>query len=779
MAAVAAIAFSGTLRAETTRYLDEDAQVWVVSVPEGETYAMAVADSNEANGRPIAKRGAGTAEAGAAMQAFTGELRIEEGVYKAKNNGGLGTAVGGTVVSNSATLALTYSSGLLDFGMEPIVLAGVIANNSGRDHPTAFGGPVSLAGDATISGATIGMRGSLALNGHLLTINMNTQAQLYLTNVAVTSAGDITVSQGRLNLDGSTSWEGDDSNRLTLAAETTLSMRQTTGAIPWTLVVGKDAILMPVVGGVDSFSGNVWGGPVIVEDRAIVRYTSSGTCFRLYGPVSGGALAVSQGTWLELGCGANSFTNGVTVTADVDSGDGGLVLSANGALPVSGKSLTLNSGTIRLSEPIWYDLPHIVANSGGTLSNSTFGYGGTIKSLTKWGALALNFDSCLAVTGRMNITKSTLRLGRVTAGTAGLRAAVTNFANQTEWESFRDAANSDFADVAANLLSVAEEQGFARTVLSPEDAYRQWNTSTEANKMGVYSGCIWNNDLTNKVYSFAASIADTQALWINGSRLFLATKSKTDAGGQTYFVSVGEATLKPGPNEFMFLLGRKSAGTKTGTRDDLRPQYGVNWTKNNGVMYKEGAFVLSTVGGYENVTNYLDFAQIVDPGDGSLLTIDRNPSATRMAANPANYRPRFDQLEFGRDTNVRCTFDLGGHENFPQNGLVGCPCVTNGSMTLSGTWSVAKADLDVHPLEVAAGAGVTFDGATLAISATGLARDGVTVLHAEPGATVTGTLALDVSDGGSGKWALRREESDGAVDFVLCRIPPGLLIKFQ
>ena len=146
----------------------------------------------------------------------------------------------------------------------------------------------------------------------------------------------------------------------------------------------------------------------------------------------------------------------------------------------------------------------------------------------------------------------------------------------------------------------------------------------------------------------------------------------------------------------------------------------------------------------------------------------------------ASYVPRFDSLRFGRNADVRCTLDLGGLVDFPQNGLAGCPLVTNGTMVISGTWSVAKADLDVHPLEVAAGAGVTFDNATLAVSASGYTRSalkaGVTVLHAEPGATVAGTPALSVSGDGGGEWELRRVESGGAVDLVLFYIPPGITV---
>ena len=145
----------------------------------------------------------------------------------------------------------------------------------------------------------------------------------------------------------------------------------------------------------------------------------------------------------------------------------------------------------------------------------------------------------------------------------------------------------------------------------------------------------------------------------------------------------------------------------------------------------------------------------------------------------ASYVPRFDSLRFGRNAEVRCTLDLGGLAGFPQNGLAGCPLVTNGTMTVSGTWSVAKADLDVHPLEVAAGAGVTFDNATITASVAGLPRSGTVVLHAEPGATVTGLPSVAVTGGGKATWELRREESAEGINLVLWGRPRGMVMTFK
>ena len=300
--------------------------------------------------------------------------------------------------------------------------------------------------------------------------------------------------------------------------------------------------------------------------------------------------------------------------------------------------------------------------------------------------------------------------------------------------------------------------------------------------MGVYRGYFWNNDATNKVCTFAASIADTEVLWINGKQLFCKYDSQKYPGSKTYFVAAGEATLKPGPNEFVFMLGHYRTGSK-GPKSCSYPQYGLIWAEYSGLMYREGSYVASDYTDasdnvYHNVTNSADFARFEDVGDGSLLTLTKQPPAALAPVN-ATYIPRFDSLVFGHNTDARCTLDLGGLADFPQNGLSGCPCVTNGSVALSGTWTFTASDISTHPLEVAAGAGVTFGNATLAVSVASLPRSGTVILHAEPGATVTGLPAVSVTNGGNAIWEIRREEYAEGVDLILYGRQRGMVIEFR
>ena len=770
------VVMTGSAFAVTQKYLDEEAGVYVIDVPEGETYQITGTDVNAIGSNPLAKRGLGTLKVGGSMGSFTGEIRIEEGVYSATKDESLGTSAGGTVISNGATLKLECNTKDLLAFEDQVTIFGTVQNSGGVDQQYVFSGPVVLGGDAEFKGQTIGIKDTtLALNGHKLTVDVNKSAMLKFADVESVEPGDIDVLTGRLHLEGRMKWEGGADNRVSIAAGAMLGMREAKCDMGWTLDLADDAVLYPTLGNINEYDGNNWPGPVHLRGKVDVKYKddSSGTYVRIDGPVSGpGSFVIGYGTWLKLSNPGNSFAGGV----DVSSGmrDSGLVLMTNGALPVDGTNLTIRSGSVHLSAPETYDLPHVEVTSGGALISDVWGYGGTVAKLTKWGANVFDFAAGLAVTGSVQVGKATLRLSDSSVGTPGLTASVTNFLDQKAWEAFRDAASGDFHSVATNLLAEGVARGFAKTVLSPEDAYRQWGIG-ETHKMGVYSGCLWNNDATNKVCTFAASIADTEGLWINGKKIFLATQSKKNLADGTHFISIGETVLTPGPNQFMFLLGRHKCGTTTGTRDDLGAGTGVSWEKCKGIMYREGGY------GAPAVTNSSDFLRIEDSGNGMVFTLTKDPSGYRIASNPRLYRPRFCDLIFGRDREKRCSIDIGGMDGFVQDGFSGCPYVTNGIIKLTGSWRFDPKDLSAHPVEVACDGGIVFDDATLDISVASYPRGdgGTVILRAEPGATVAGLPTVSASDPGIAIWEVKREERDGQICLVLYGRLRGTVISFR
>ena len=111
---------------EVRRYFDEENGVYVVDVPEGVTAVMEYSDTTAAGANPIVKRGLGTVSAGGAMAQFEGEIRIEAGVYEAKNTSALGKATGGTVVMPEGTLKFTCTTANQLMFTESITVCGTV-----------------------------------------------------------------------------------------------------------------------------------------------------------------------------------------------------------------------------------------------------------------------------------------------------------------------------------------------------------------------------------------------------------------------------------------------------------------------------------------------------------------------------------------------------------------------------------------------------------------------------------------------------------------------------
>ena len=213
--------------------------VYVVTVQASVTANLKGADATTANNAnaPLAKRGPGILTASSGFGSFKGELRVEEGQFSARDSGALGTSDGGTVVSSGATLQLYKNTvGALTFPGESISLAGGIVNASstGYSHLNAFPGAITITGDnAALRGVSFGLCGTLALDGHTLTVRMNKNDILRMANVTVTSGGDINVTGSgdrTLKLEGSAHWAGSAANTLSIEAGNALQMEETTGS---------------------------------------------------------------------------------------------------------------------------------------------------------------------------------------------------------------------------------------------------------------------------------------------------------------------------------------------------------------------------------------------------------------------------------------------------------------------------------------------------------------------------------------------------------------------
>ena len=143
-----------------------------------------------------------------------GVTTVGEGVLAILADTALGTAAGGTVVSNGATLQL---EGPLVLAEEPLTLAGAGADGVGALYSATdsntVGGPVTLAGDARIVSATVGSllhlsgTGALAGAGYTLTVAGAGDARIE-GGIGPGAGGLNKAGAGRLTLHGLSTYAG-------------------------------------------------------------------------------------------------------------------------------------------------------------------------------------------------------------------------------------------------------------------------------------------------------------------------------------------------------------------------------------------------------------------------------------------------------------------------------------------------------------------------------------------------------------------------------------------
>ena len=787
--AVLAVALGGVAYAETGGTVDGEAGAYAITVAKDAEYTVTADDVAAAAGLALAKRGEGTLIADAVMAGFAGEIRIEEGFYRAIDPGALGTADGGTVVSNNAALHVSYGTkDKLIFKNEAITLAGAGPDGKGAlfhqyyDIPNKkylqqncllkSGGSIILSADATVGGVyNLGFGGgTLYLEGHTLSVRMTTNSQpLDLSFGSIVTAGDIDVVKGRLFLDdATTSFAGSSANTVRVASGNQLAFRGTTVPIPYSLILDGDVTLYPSQGSGLTDGQNEWAGPVTLNGKAKVDYDSKPTGVHISGPVSGtGSFAVANTNSLRLSNSGNTFSGGVDISNTSFDANGtlcGLYVDADGAVPVDGTEITNHLGSI-IFRGGNMTLPPVHVSSGAVLSNACPGTVVRIPSLSKWGAKTLEVSGGIALTNRLYGGKGLVRLSGYEPGTcvAGLKRAHQNFDTAKELTDYCKnqvgvtLSKSLKPSEARKIFTYLRKNVTATTEDCAESAYRAWTTA-ETYSLESYWGYFRNNEPTNVTVTFATSIADTAALWVDSQNIILNVGSKktiVDGISKTYFVTLGEVTLAPGAHTFDLLFGHYDSTTK-GPRPADYSKSGLKWGDLLGLAFRYGALDLSAP------TNSADYAAVKnDAGFGTLLTTENLPIASDLTEHPELYRPSFASLAFGKAENS-CALDLGqtaGYPAYETGDLSGVCILSNGTLNVNGDWTIAKpASLSAGPLTVAAGAGLCFaEGCTFRsddLRAFKAGSAGVTLATVEEDGTLTGVPA--VAEG----WEIRREASD-------------------
>ena len=775
IAAFGAVLMAGLLQtafAAPTAGLDANG-VYYVSVPSGET--VSATDSNwsswvsAAAGHPFAKRGEGTLEAGDAMVSFAGEIRVENGTYKVMTGNGLGTTAGATSVSNNATLFIASSVTDGEFGYtgahrdEKFYFAGSGYDNQGALRVATSATAnfkqlkfVSLLGDAVFKGHSMlvgSYCGDLNLNGHALTVAVDGNRIFRIQYAYVRTMGDITVESGSLQLDLVVSVLDESGYALTVKSGSAL---YTYGAycnsaglkLPWRLVLENGAIVR------NGASDLVWSGPATVSGTAsFVRQEDQwGGWFKgtsLEGVVSGsGTFNVQRGQFLALTNPANDFTGAVALNG-VNAETNSTLKVSNNALPVSSAGVTMNYGDVVLDgsvavsgvETNKFSLPKLACSSSGSvICNGTIEGSGnkhTVKEIAKSGAGVMTLTGPMCVTGKTEVAAGTLRLGsRPPAVQTGLECYFLDVVhspyyaggNGGPWVVVNNIDELPYTRLAGywngpvDYTEVElEYQGIDTNGISL--AYKAWPVKILD---VIYRGYLWVDGNESVTWNFAANVYNYCRLRIDGVDIIKnADNPKRQASSNVAdrLTTSNPIALTPGAHSFCLYMATFGNAQLNGPAH-LSSDYG--WEKNMGVAYNPnpGAVISS------NSTDYVKFTA-------------------------SQFSPTLDR----------------GKAN-----LEGAMTVTNGTLVLSGNWTIDAAEVNAGGLVLAGDANLVFaDGATLTVTnASRILHKGTVgmpLITCAGTGTVTGRPTILMEESG---WEL--EDRDGNINIYR---PTGILLIFK
>jgi autotransporter-associated beta strand protein len=296
--------------------------------------------------RSFVKAGAGTLVVSSA-NAYTGTVRVNEGVLRVANATATGTDAGGIIVQNGAALELANSVAV---GAEALTITGMGVSNAGAlrniaSNTSSYAGAVTIGtGGARVNSDS---GGSLTLTGGVVTSLFN--------DVAFGGAGNTTVSTAAISGAGGLVKDGDGVLNLnvgsTYAGPTTVSggtlfVNNGSGSATGTGLVA-------LASGTTLGGNGTIGGSVAVSGGTISPGNSPGTL------AIGGALALDSLSLLDFELNASDQTVGGGINDLITLGSD---LILDGTLDVT--SSPLSTGTWRL-----FNYSGNLTNNGLTLGS--------------------------------------------------------------------------------------------------------------------------------------------------------------------------------------------------------------------------------------------------------------------------------------------------------------------------------------------------------------------------------------------------------------------------
>ena len=713
----------------------------------------------------LVKSGAGTLTIGSAdvtaISSFDGDIVVSGGVLKISAEGALGTAAGKTVVEEDAQLYIDSTASDLDFTAETMEISGegpdgkgaIFANN--KESNAHNFGSVKLVDDATIGYTTTctfnryNTSGLCDLNGKTLTFR--TSAMKIVSVYGTFSAGNVLLDKAKMIFASTATFEGTAENCIATTNKGILAYNWYQGSVPLTLRPLEPSLTFEVRNAGDAGTYNVYAGPVDLDRGNIVvtktaNAQTPGCSFS--GKISGSygilSQAASAGLTIRLTNSENDFTGGVSIEGSA------LVLPVNGAMPADGGPLSLKDATLGLTEDVVYDLPDVVLDGVCPISPATI----CAKSITKL-ADSTQELTAIVTTPVLDIRGGTLKVvgssKRPTPGlTGGIVACEDAVAAKARYDDKRD-------------LTEAESEA----VLSPVQAYRcGTNQGWGPNMFSTYTGYIWNNAKGPQNWTFAACVLSKGSVWLDGE---LVCESASPASLTAAWGGPQQKTVEVTPGAHRIDI-RMYTGAITSSTSTMSGGGAYHNTKLNDAGQNFNGYVWASYRGIvldrqgRGSKNASDYENIVDPGDGSLLT--RTNEDVPSSA-----------FETVIVTNDVATLDLCGKDHGVKK-VIGFPSVADcGTFAIAESLTVGR---DAYAGKTMTAEGkVTFGAdAKVVVDFGGRFRppvDEVTVLTAKGG--IVGDPALELASPSCGEFALRK--SDDGKSHILGYKPAGLILLLK
>jgi len=285
-----------------------------------------------------------------AANTYTGETRVTGGALEVYNASALGSTAAGTIIGSGARLDVRG----VNLGAEPITVQGTGLGNAGaivntgaaQNNALSF---VTLSGATTFGGINrwdirANPTGSLAGNSYALT--KRGPNEVWLVDLGATGLGAITVAEGLLGVQGTTTL-GNSASTLTVNSAASVGIYATgTNTLVKSMALSSGRVYN--ASGLNTFAGTT---TLTGSNRFEI---ASGTKLTMSGTLSGAGALYKLGTGTLILTGNNTITGLKQVAAGtLQVGDGGSTGSTgSGNITNSGTLIFFRNNALPVSNPI-------------------------------------------------------------------------------------------------------------------------------------------------------------------------------------------------------------------------------------------------------------------------------------------------------------------------------------------------------------------------------------------------------------------------------------------